>query len=843
MRLSKAEQYVDRFLRGRGKSGIPLKPFRPTLAQGLQAGLVRFLRDGLWVVGQEQQWQNDRYRALDRARRREEARQRREEDMQNEVDEQQAKRKLRVIDENGEPLRKRQKITGLKLYVAVNRVSFRDQRLKELMQEQKAKKQAAPAPSKSTATAEVISQNDDYSKATIETKKVSKTAAKVGMPTDSPAKPQPTKRKGKGQDDKVKVTYTLTEADRELRARFKTHLSDDEQYLWEVKAETSFQRKLDDDHNAQVDEARRAQEEEEESESESEEEEASDSEVDESNDDSDSQQAAEDGVDESDKKIVEGKEKEVSDPANPKEPATDEESDAESSCVELATDEEKQLWEIFHEADMKFWTNRAAKNILKGGGVEATAKVGTAPMNSFDAYQEKVYGAVFGMTPAEYEKHMVKSVKGSERTRYLRELKNTKELKEYGMKQIFPSAHALLEKRISMWVVNPIQRVAKRNVKNAAKEIEEAAAASAASGIPQPSVQQQQTSSEKQTSPVEEVLVAPSVSSFNPQALKPDDASEMKGLLSLSSSAHGAAAAAPVHTDTKPSAISSTPISPSPPLGGPIGVLQNKSDSLHLVVASEQPVTKTESEVEARIVKDAAAIVKQHMTATVSSPEASISADKPLEEEEDDEVEVPVFIPTERHCLTEKQVKKCYDASMEHLDAVMRTVKAKDLTRELADGFDVLRERGRGRYDMELPAFETPEYDFLNDINKAPWMPIVRQVLGDDVVLIHKGCFLSLPDAANQNYHQDGPHLHKSVQKPCHAVNVFTPLVDMTARHGPTEFCLGSHVLGQEDWDKRYIQTPLCKKGVRKFLFLFSNLVIEFSSAAFFNLFCLISFF
>ena len=135
----------------------------------------------------------------------------------------------------------------------------------------------------------------------------------------------------------------------------------------------------------------------------------------------------------------------------------------------------------------------------------------------------------------------------------------------------------------------------------------------------------------------------------------------------------------------------------------------------------------------------------------------------------------------------------------------------------MADGFDVLRERGRGRYDMELPAFDTKEYDFLNDINKAPWMPIVRKVLGDDVVLIHKGCFLSLPDAANQNYHQDGPHLHKSVQKPCHAVNVFTPLVDMTLRHGPTEFCLGSHVLGQEDWDRRYIQTPLCKKGVRKF--------------------------
>jgi hypothetical protein len=40
----------------------------------------------------------------------------------------------------------------------------------------------------------------------------------------------------------------------------------------------------------------------------------------------------------------------------------------------------------------------------------------------------------------------------------------------------------------------------------------------------------------------------------------------------------------------------------------------------------------------------------------------------------------------------------------------MHTVKASDLTRELQDGFDLLRERGRGRYDMELPAFDTADF-------------------------------------------------------------------------------------------------------------------------------------
>ena len=143
----------------------------------------------------------------------------------------------------------------------------------------------------------------------------------------------------------------------------------------------------------------------------------------------------------------------------------------------------------------------------------------------------------------------------------------------------------------------------------------------------------------------------------------------------------------------------------------------------------------------------------------------------------------------------------------------MRTVQARDLVRELADGFDVLRERGRGRFDMTLPAFDTPEFDFLTDFKKTPWMPIVKTILGDDIVLIHKGCFLSMPDAEVQVYHQDGVHLTTQTQRPCHAINVFVPLVDLTSRNGPTEFCLGSHILGNEGFDKDFLETPKPKAG------------------------------
>jgi len=169
--------------------------------------------------------------------------------------------------------------------------------------------------------------------------------------------------------------------------------------------------------------------------------------------------------------------------------------------------------------------------------------------------------------------------------------------------------------------------------------------------------------------------------------------------------------------------------------------------------------------------------------------------------------------PSTHYRLNSQQIQKCYAASTEHYDKVMYTVKARSLHHELADGFDVLRERGKGRYDMELPQFDTEEYSFLTDLKKAAWMPIIHKILGEDAILVHKGCFLSLPGSETQVYHQDGVHLHKKIQKPCHAVNVFIPLVDYDMSNGPTQFCLGSHYLGHENFVKEMAYTPLVEAG------------------------------
>ena len=170
------------------------------------------------------------------------------------------------------------------------------------------------------------------------------------------------------------------------------------------------------------------------------------------------------------------------------------------------------------------------------------------------------------------------------------------------------------------------------------------------------------------------------------------------------------------------------------------------------------------------------------------------------------------FVPSTHWRLTQMQIDMCYYAIMEHYDKVMYTVKAKALFSELADGFDVFRERGRGRFDMQLEEFDGPEYSFLTDLNAA-WMPVVKKILGDDATLVHKGAFLSTPGAETQIYHQDGVHLNKKYQKPCHAINVFIPLVDLHEKNGPTEFCIGTHYLGYDGYDRDLVDIPLAAAG------------------------------
>jgi ectoine hydroxylase-related dioxygenase (phytanoyl-CoA dioxygenase family) len=73
--------------------------------------------------------------------------------------------------------------------------------------------------------------------------------------------------------------------------------------------------------------------------------------------------------------------------------------------------------------------------------------------------------------------------------------------------------------------------------------------------------------------------------------------------------------------------------------------------------------------------------------------------------------------------------------------------------------------------------------------------------------------FLAMPFAERQVYHQDGLHLTTQYQRDVHAVNVFVPVVDLSSELGPTQFCLGSHLLGNELFDEKFSETPIVKAG------------------------------
>jgi hypothetical protein len=62
VQLCKQEVLLDKVLTGYGANGKPLKVTPPTRKTVMTAGKMRFERDGLWVVGQEEAWGLERYK-------------------------------------------------------------------------------------------------------------------------------------------------------------------------------------------------------------------------------------------------------------------------------------------------------------------------------------------------------------------------------------------------------------------------------------------------------------------------------------------------------------------------------------------------------------------------------------------------------------------------------------------------------------------------------------------------------------------------------------------------------------------------------------------------------------
>ena len=115
--------------------------------------------------------------------------------------------------------------------------------------------------------------------------------------------------------------------------------------------------------------------------------------------------------------------------------------------------------------------------------------------------------------------------------------------------------------------------------------------------------------------------------------------------------------------------------------------------------------------------------------------------------------------------------------------------------------------RNKGRFDVVMPSLASERFEWLH--RRAPWLSCVRQLVGEDAVVLFMGVIWTEPGAEQGGWHADGCRLFSRHSRgaalpplPAHCVNVFVPLVDVTpeARNGPTEFVPGTHADGARWW-------------------------------------------
>mmetsp|Transcript_24192 Transcript_24192/g.34665 ORF Transcript_24192/g.34665 Transcript_24192/m.34665 type:complete len:332 (-) Transcript_24192:166-1161(-) len=92
---------------------------------------------------------------------------------------------------------------------------------------------------------------------------------------------------------------------------------------------------------------------------------------------------------------------------------------------------------------------------------------------------------------------------------------------------------------------------------------------------------------------------------------------------------------------------------------------------------------------------------------------------------------------------------------------------------------------------VHLSLLESPSGQKLISLAKS----LLQVDQNDDVYICNISIVVAEPGACEQSWHADGGHLTLGRHLPCHCLNVFLPLVDITEELGPTELRPGSHYL------------------------------------------------
>lgn len=147
-------------------------------------------------------------------------------------------------------------------------------------------------------------------------------------------------------------------------------------------------------------------------------------------------------------------------------------------------------------------------------------------------------------------------------------------------------------------------------------------------------------------------------------------------------------------------------------------------------------------------------------------------------------------------------VARCHDAALDSLATCQAQARVRGdtgLGLGMEQGWNEIVQRAPRRFDMRFGCDRLPfAVPALGE--RAPWMPLVRRLLGPDCRLHFRGVLIALPGADEHPWHTDGEHLFADPGRvlPAHAINVFVPLVELARNNGATEFHPGSHRLGMD---------------------------------------------
>jgi hypothetical protein len=114
-----------------------------------------------------------------------------------------------------------------------------------------------------------------------------------------------------------------------------------------------------------------------------------------------------------------------------------------------------------------------------------------------------------------------------------------------------------------------------------------------------------------------------------------------------------------------------------------------------------------------------------------------------------------------------------------------------------ANGFQEIVMRSPGRYELSMIRSKSSVYQIptiqplLDELSSI--IPSLLHVNSMEDVTIDYSMIVSTPHAAPQGWHSDGDHYRLDEHMPCHVLNVFIPLADITEAKGPTEFFPSSH--------------------------------------------------